>query len=192
MAYIPQTPENVQENPAISQGKITENFEALARLFNKNHTDITDETDGGRHKFLSMPMQTSSPSTKANEMALFVKQVSAGKMDLFVRDERDGSETNLSKFETALLQDNGKISFVGNLTLLWGRQYGNRSGGQFHIPFHSGGFSRACFVVTYNVADHGGAVPGAFLLHDFNKDHFEVDAAPRDTRALFYYIAIGV
>ncbi len=72
MAYIPTTPADSSENPSVSQPKITENFEAISTLVQVNHVDFND-SDEGKHKFVTMPEQTVTPTMLANEASLYTK-----------------------------------------------------------------------------------------------------------------------
>lgn len=198
MVYDPNTPESADESPAVSQPKITANFQSLQNFLKFNHTDIA-ASDEGKHNFLTMPKQDAAPTPAGGEMALYVKQPdsSANKLFLFLKDQ-DGTEKEVLPKETA--QTNGKLVMPGGLIFLWGSKRVKRShstspdpktANVFHVDFHSSGFNQA-FVVNFSIGDYqNGYVP--FLLHHLDPKYFEVDAPSQiNAIATLYYLAIGI
>lgn len=89
-ANIPQPGDLISD----SQSQLLDNNQTLSTVFNVNHTDF-NAADPGKHKFVSMPEQVSSPATLANEMALYTKESSisgVAQSELFWRRESSGSE----------------------------------------------------------------------------------------------------
>ena len=197
MAYDPNTPQDANEPPDVSQPKITQNFQKLKTFLEFNHTDIT-QNDEGKHNFVTLPKQDSSPTTGADEMALFVKE-EASKLNLILREKSNGEERKLNPQETAA--DNGKLVMPGGLILLWGSKEGEfrDEGGKllFQVDFHTR-FPNAFFnvqFVPFGYEPKRGRQDGdrgAFLLNVGSQTGFKVDRLSMDKKASFSYFAVGM
>jgi hypothetical protein len=69
MAYNPNIPQGT-DTPANSQPQILANFQGINTLINVNHVEF-DDPDQGKHKWVSLPQQSTSPVTLATEVALY-------------------------------------------------------------------------------------------------------------------------
>lgn len=91
MSYQPR-PNASGDTLRASRDPIRTNFEIIQNRFEDNHNDF--DSGDGKHKFMQMPEQTSSPTTAANEGALFTRQdqetSSVEKASLIYREESDG------------------------------------------------------------------------------------------------------
>jgi hypothetical protein len=91
MSYQPR-PNPSGDTLRSSRDPIRTNFEIIQNRFEDNHNDYS--SGDGKHKFMQMPEQTSSPTTAANEGALFTRQdqetSSVEKASLIYREESDG------------------------------------------------------------------------------------------------------
>lgn len=176
MVYDPNTPENAEESPAVSQKKITANFQEIKTFFEENHTTINNAGQG-KHKFLTMPKQDGAPAVGADELAFYVKEKDST-LNLF---QKDGEGTEKQVIPEATVQQDGKLVMPGGLIFLWGRsgvvdaQWAQDRGTMvFYVRFHQA-FPNNCFVVTYCIAAYEG-VPRRSDLHHLERDYFEVDA----------------
>jgi hypothetical protein len=86
-ASIPPATEYLSD----SQPQILENFSQLNTLFAINHVtfDAVAASDRGKHTFISFVEQAADPSTAANELALYTKDLS-GSPAVYLRKESDG------------------------------------------------------------------------------------------------------
>lgn len=86
-----------------SQPEILENFATISALLGVDHviSPWTDPATGdqGKHKKVTLPDQSSAPTTAANEMAVYSKESPLSGVtssELFVRRESDGTELNVT------------------------------------------------------------------------------------------------
>lgn len=141
MAYnnaIPQANDRLKD----SQPQLLENFATISALLGVNHVidPWISPVDGneGKHKWVSMPEQSSAPSTEVNEMALYTKE-SGGVANLFVRRENNGDELSLTSNSTNAFD--GQITFPSGIIMKWGRTTGGALAGNnwteitFSTPF---------------------------------------------------------
>ena len=115
MAYnnaIPQASDRIKD----SQSQILDNFAAIKTLVDINHVTF-DAVNQGKHKYVSMPEQSSDPTTAANEVAIYTKAVS-GVSQLFLRNEGDGSVVD---WTSATKTSNGTTTLPSGLILKWGQ-----------------------------------------------------------------------
>jgi hypothetical protein len=67
MSYFPSIPA-ANDDPSVSQGQIQTNFGTLNSAFNLNHVPLgTGTGQAGKHNFVEMPIQGSTPTTIAGE-----------------------------------------------------------------------------------------------------------------------------
>lgn len=69
MAYSPNIP-NATDLLSQSQPDIKANFQAIDTTFNLNHVDF-NASGAGKHKFLSMPVQSPAPTFDAGDVGLY-------------------------------------------------------------------------------------------------------------------------
>lgn len=85
-----------------TQSPILNNFRAINELVNVNHVGFNN-TNTGKHTFLSMPFQADEPSTASSEIALFTQETPSGPNDaeIFYRYQDDGSEYQITDADTS-------------------------------------------------------------------------------------------
>lgn len=202
MAYnndIPQPSDRVK----ISQSDLLENFATISALLGVDHviTPWTNPATGnqGKHNQVTIPEQGSDPTTAANEIALYCKEVS-GTSQLFLRKESNGSVTDFSSLTTST--NERTTNLAAGLILKWGFTTGAALIGNswntvtFDIPFPT-----ACLYVFVSGKVATAAPSTAqtttllILNSSFNKADFQVYNRRTDAglaiNADCYYFAIG-
>ena len=102
-----------------SQADIRTNFSDIQALITVNHGDF-DAADEGKHTHVSLPEQGASPTTAADEVALFSRQSTlTGVAELAVRKESDGT---VNEFTSSTAATNGWTRLPSGILLKWGIQ----------------------------------------------------------------------
>lgn len=176
-AFTPNIPA-ATDRPSASQSQIQSNFNAIQDDLNKNHVEISDLSNRGKHKFLQMPSQGSAPATSATEAALYMKTV-VNQVHLFYRRRGSGNEVQLTAGNPNVptLGNDGVTFIPGGLLLQWGQATINGSG-------TNGGITTISFSVnfsgtrpysvtvtpfrTINNSDTVYLVPGSFGVSSFD------------------------
>jgi len=123
MAYNSDIPQ-ASDDPSQSQGQILDNFQELNTYLSVNHVDLNDG-DQGKHNFMQMPEQSSSPSTAANEGALYtIEGTYTSATELVFRRESNGDEI---EFTGLLGSTNGWTRLPSGILLKWGTSTANGS-----------------------------------------------------------------
>jgi hypothetical protein len=115
-ANIPQATDQ-QSN---SQADLLANFQAIQTLIDVNHYDFASPNQG-KHMFVTLPEQTTSPGTALDEMALYTKAV-AGVSQLFLQRENiapAGADLDITSFSNVLA--NGGTNLPSGIVLKWGQ-----------------------------------------------------------------------
>ncbi len=102
---------------SVSQGQLLGNFAAIQTLVGIDH--YTFNTGGafeGKHKQTTFPVLGAGPTTLANEMAIYTKNVSAVPQ-LFVRRALNGVEIDLT---SATAATTGETTLPSGIKLKWG------------------------------------------------------------------------
>ena len=116
MAYNSDIPQ-ASDDPSQSQSLLLANFQELNTNNSVNHVALNDP-DQGKHKFLQMPEQSSSPATAANEGALYTVESSLTSVsELVFRRESSGTEI---EFTSSLDSTNGWTRLPSGILLKWG------------------------------------------------------------------------
>lgn len=150
MAYDNSIP-NASDKLKNSQPQIKDNFAALKTLIDVNHGTF-GAADQGKHKFVTMPEQSSAPTTAADEMALYTKAVS-GVTQMFLRNEGNGAEVD---FTSAVKSNsNGSLTLPCGIILKWGRAT-TAANGLLTVTF-STAFPTAILTAYATVAVVGGS-----------------------------------
>ncbi len=117
-ANIPQ-PTDI---PANSQLQLLANFQAINTFVNVNHVAF-DLTDQGKHKWVSMPRQSSPPSTASLEIALFCAlDADTNRSELYMRRSSDGDIFPITSGFTSGVTDFGYSVIPSGLIIKWGTQ----------------------------------------------------------------------
>lgn len=134
MAFNPNIPQ-ASDSLSQSQADILANFQAIAPLF-----------DQGIQPFVILPEQGSAPTTAANEVALYSKDVS-GASQLFMRRESNGTEIN---FTSSLQSNSGWARLPSGILLKWGPATVPSRNSLATVTFNTGG-SIPVFTAIYSV-----------------------------------------
>lgn len=188
MAYnanIPQPSDSLSQ----SQADILANFQAIAPLFNQ-----------GIQQFIILPEQPAAPTTSANEVALYSKDVS-GVSQLFMRRESNGVELN---FTSSSQTSNGWSRLPSGILLKWGTATLTSRNSLETVTFPTGGAIPAftsIFMVTgsptFGAVPNQGNINMALSVGNFSTTQFQAFARaiglPGSTPTFnITYFAIGV
>ena len=92
--YTPNIPA-ASDRPSQSQAQILSNFQTLNSTYGVDHYDFTTATTNqGKHQKVTLPAQAADPTTIANELALYAKNV-GGDLGLYVREASNGQISQL-------------------------------------------------------------------------------------------------
>jgi hypothetical protein len=209
MAYTPNIPAATDLFSA-SQPQIQGNFNAILASFDVNHVDFNAGTDNGKHKFISMPVQSPAPTFAAGEVGMYsFLNPTTGKNELYINKTNQITVTQipatasiLSVISAPAILSAGWTYLPSGILLKWA---GNiTANGQTSIVFPTGSTIPAftnpngCTTVFLQIADGGaGDVDEAIRLTAIANDGtgFSVYASPRTTTGAkavtFTYLAIG-
>jgi hypothetical protein len=99
-----------------SQEPIRQNFSGIDTFINVNHVGF-DLANEGKHKHVSFPEQSSSPTTAANEVALFSRESTLTSVaELVIRKESDG---DVVEFTSAGKATAGWTRLPSGILLKW-------------------------------------------------------------------------
>jgi len=182
---------------AATQMPINSNFQAINEILSVNHVAFND-VNQGKHKFLTLPFQSSVPVTTSSQMSLYAA----------VSSDANGSEVFFT-YPAAIVGT--PLSAMGNLSLPavqgWGylagsvlMKWGNASGiiaGANVIPFPvASGFPlfSSVFIVQFtpsvNYAIPVSGFPGPYIT-DITTTTFTFNAPSTISTSIYWY-AIGV
>lgn len=188
MSYDPNVPQS-GDTLGGTRAQIQQNFADINTHFQVNHVDF-NSSGAGKHPFLQMPEQSSSPTTAANEGGLYVKEAgTAASSTLFFREESNGTELQLIDPDRTV-STTGSLTLPGGLIMKWGRV--NTPGTSGTVTFATA-FPTAIFQVqltirsntnTGRIATVNGATPPTTA--DFR---YRLNAASAST--VLYWYAIG-
>ena len=173
-----------------SQQDLLNNFAALKTLIDVNH-ETFGAANEGKHKWVSLPEQSSGPTTAVNEIALYTKEVS-GASQLFLRNENNGSEVD---FTSATKAQNGETVLPSGIKLKWGRGQTNAAGNA--TVTYTSAFTGEPYVVTATNINSGASRTHILTVNSITNTNFAVFAQaaalnhpPEVTN--FSWFAIGV
>lgn len=87
MSYFPNIPA-ATDNPSVSQGDIQTNFGTINSSFNLNHVSLGSGLGtAGKHNFVEMPNQVSTPATISGEGTLYTKSATGSQL-FYVADNQ--------------------------------------------------------------------------------------------------------
>lgn len=75
----------------ISQGDLLNNFQAIQTLIDVNHVDFSQGANQGKHFFIEFPVQSTPPTTVANEVGLYCQNSSLTSQPELVYERQEGS-----------------------------------------------------------------------------------------------------
>jgi|APGre2960657404_1045060.scaffolds.fasta_scaffold00118_37 hypothetical protein len=111
--YTPNIPA-ASDRPSQSQAQILSNFQTLNSTYGVDHYDFTTATTNqGKHQKVTFPAQAGDPTTIANELALYAKNV-GGDLGLYVREASNGQISQLfSSISSTIAAPNFVVLFDG-------------------------------------------------------------------------------
>lgn len=116
MTFTPNIPTTGQ-SLGNTRDMIRNNFTNYNDVVSVNHVAPNDPNQG-KHNFLQMPDQAAAPTTAANELGVYSKDV-AGNSRLFLRQENNGTEIQMSGIDP-LIATSGYTFLPGGLLMQWG------------------------------------------------------------------------
>lgn len=114
---------------AEAQKLFQNNFERLFEAFNTDHVSLIDPTNPGNHSVIRLVELPKSESTLPSEIAIYSKKVEGQTDQLFMRQQGNGTEFQLTEFQIYTIQpnDNQKAYFSllpGGIIVYFGRVVG--------------------------------------------------------------------
>lgn len=203
MAYITNIP-GPNDLFSQSQPQILGNFTAIKTLIDVNHVDFDDATDQGKHKFISMPVQSPAPTFSAGEVGLysFLSPITS-KNELYINKTNQVTVTQIPATASILSvtsapanDSNGWSYLPSGILIKWGHSNANGLTATVfpvgaNIPVFNQVFSIQVTTAYGNSADGDGFC----RLQAFNTTQFSVYGSARTTvsnkSVNFQYLAIG-
>lgn len=183
MVYDPNIP-TANQLISASQSAIQGNFAAIdssSTGFAVDHVTLTDGTNGGKHKKMTMVQQGSAPSTGASEVDLYTKAL-GGQPELYLRQQSNGTEVLMTRGTPTSSSGEG-VAF-GGLQIRCGSGSSNGSGISNNF---SSSFSTACVAVV--ASGRNSAQPtNDIKVTAISASAFTATSASGES---IYYIAIG-
>lgn len=204
MAYQNNIPQPTDQL-AVSQADILGNFAAIQTLINVNHVDFASG-DQGKHKWVTLPVQTPSPPIAFNpgELALYsflnpttsVNELYINKTNQFAVVQVPMTASILSTNSAPVGGTQGWSYLPSGILLKWG--FGTATGSTdflfpvaADIPAFTAVFSMNLTALTLGIIDPDIAV----TLSGFNNLGYRAYGSNRTTTGaaacLFQYLAIG-
>ena len=193
MAYNPNIP-GANDLPSVSQGQIQTNFADIQTLIDVNHVNFAS-SDRGKHKFITLPVQGSTPAFSVGEIGLYNKAAFTTLNELFIVNSA-GTATPM----TASLKAGAGWSYLpSGILIKWGNGVAN---GLTTVTFNTGAtipaftqiFSIQVCTAYTNASDGNGFVRLNNFLAPWTQ--FTVYGSARTTvtnQAVgFEYLAIGI
>lgn len=174
---------------AVSQDDLLKNFGAIDTFVNVNH-EAFGETDNkqGKHKYVFFPKQSSSPTTPADEVALFCKDNAAGDPALLFKPHSDGTEVD---FTTCGKADTGWTRVPSGIMFKWGRGLvGPNTSAQ--ATFDATVVFTDLYVVNVSLGFAAGMDKNLFINSFSNTTLSVYNANATIGMRTFYYFAIGI
>lgn len=123
MAYDGTIP-NSTDLISVSQPQIQANFAAIEALIDVNHEDFAS-ANIGKHKFVTFPVQASTPATVAGDVALFsAASVLTGNNELYFQKDT-GNPLDIVPFTASDPAVTGWTYLPSGILMKWGTLSGN-------------------------------------------------------------------
>lgn len=188
MTFDPTIP-NATHFVSADQPQITINFSQLNSIFDIDHVKYNDATVGnrGKHKQSTYIEQGSDPTTAANELALYCKDL-ATVSTLYLRKENNGTVIQMSG-KDPVASANGYTFLPGGILMQWGTYtIGNFATTQA-VTFPTA-FAGLPYVITITGLS---PVAGNFAAWGgLSNSGFTGSRQTAGGAVAYYYIAIGV
>jgi len=117
---------NSGQSLGVTRVPINTNFSLIQSVFAQNHVGFNSGANSGKHKFVQMPAQASSPGTAAAETAIYSRTALLGVSNetnlywQFPNTAATGPDVVMTRFITPVLALNGITFLPGGLILQWG------------------------------------------------------------------------
>ena len=197
MTYNPNIPQPT-DRPSNSQADILTNFQTLNSIFGNNHVPFNASSNNGKHNVCEFPAQASDPTTVANELALYSKDV-AGVLGLYLKNGDTGSVFPLYDPKSGVSPPNFYTVLPGGLVIQGGivNYAGNvKTTTSFPVPFANGvlgvflqGFpdsSMAVYGITATMVNDNPPTTGSYT-----KTGFTATVRNGGSNLYNFYVAIG-
>jgi hypothetical protein len=186
MVYDPTIPQSTDLISA-SQAQILANFAAIdssSTGFAVDHVTLTDASNGGKHKKMTMVQQGSAPTTGVSEVALYTKALS-GAPEMYLRRQSNGTEVLMTR--GAPTASSGEGVAYGGLQI---RASSGSISSQSQAFTFSSAFSTACLAVMVTNASSGSNA-SYFGVVSYSTTGFTLFQAGGTLPSNFTYIAVG-
>jgi len=196
MTYLPNIPA-ATDKPSTSQGQIQGNFQAINTAFSLNHVSLGSGAAAGKHKFVEMPNQSSTPATLSGEGTLYTLSSSGSQLN-YVADNQPTdlyqmTRTIHASYSTFANQtgtnSSGWTFLPGGLLMQWGTFTGaSGSTVTFPVTFSSAVFS-VQMTVFQNTTNRHFAYARSVGLASFTTT--QLDSGGSAETNTFSWISIG-
>lgn len=171
---------------------IQQNFNNIETGFVVNHVDWNSGTDTGKHTYVTMPAQTTLPTTASYEQTIFCKNDTNSKPQLWVASANAGPMYNFTGAYTFpsgpwALGSKGTTTLPSGLIIKWGFNSVNAGTGTISFIGTVGAFTNNLFAVyiTPSVVTNAVMSVGTLSVNDF------VVNCSQSATTSFYWFAIG-
>ncbi len=117
---------NSGQSLGVTRIPINTNFSLIQSVFALNHVGFNSGANSGKHKFVQMPAQATSPGTAAAETAIYSRTALVGSSNetnmywQFPGTAAAGADVVMTRFITPSLATNGITFLPGGLIMQWG------------------------------------------------------------------------
>jgi hypothetical protein len=212
MTYTPNTPANGAENIAISQPKITTNFQQLNTIFDADHYtwNFATSSQRGLHRQITFPAPlVADPSTSTLKGSFYTKEDvndTSARPQLYFQNINgvNAVQQITNRFKDASTEgywmlSNGSLNNP-SLIIMWGTITGLSSGTAITQNFHTianyvggpSGFPNNCFNVQLTLAnqDNSTSPSKTATVYSISKTRFKYNLNSSANDAI-YWFAIG-
>jgi hypothetical protein len=181
-ANIPQSGDQISQ----SQPLILANFQSLQDAQDRNHVALSDTVNRGKHNFVEMPAQGSTPVTAVGEIELHGKAIGGTTQLYCSRDNDVGTLTQLTTAIVPLVATSGYSFIPGGMIIQWGQV--NFSGSTGVVNFPTAFPVDALMVVASPFNANAGA--SSFYISTWNSTTFTIKKSGSSSTSFTYY-AVG-
>lgn len=181
----------VGQNLANTRDNIRNNFTFIDNGFAVNHVELNSGADSGKHKFVTMPEQGSSPATLVNEMAMFTRQSpDSSQTEACIRRESNGT---VYEFTIATRAQNGWTRLPSGIIMLWGFRNANLNAGANLQLLNSANFANfPGFSDVYNVQITPVSTNTTIVVQNSASNAGSITLYSNTNGASAFYTVIGV
>lgn len=120
--YNPNVPENVTDSYAVTQPSLQANFQSLYDIFKINHIPLDSLTEIGNHTHSDLFQQNGPIQTGVSELALYTKKVDEQTTQLFMRQQGNGTEIQLTNYQIYSINNVSFFTFLpGGIIVYFGQ-----------------------------------------------------------------------